>query len=429
MRLVPLLTALVVVSALFMLVFQREAVLEYARKAGSGTEMTTGGADAPTDDTDAEADADTDTNATETDAPRGVSVVAIPSQAREIDSAVLLRGRTEATRQLALMAETSGQVISEPLRKGAFVEAGQTMCRLDPGTREASLAEAQARLAEARAQAPQTAARVTEAQARLDEAMINLNAAEKLSEGGFASDTRVASARAAVEAARAGVVAAESGKASQAAAIQSAQAAVAAAQREIGRLEITAPFAGHLESDTAELGSLMQPGALCATIVQLDPIKLVGFVSELDVDKIAPGVVAGARLINGTEVVGKVTFLSRAADPLTRTFRVEVQVPNPDLALRDGQTAEIMIASQGKRAHLLPQSALTLNDDGALGVRVVSSEGGDDIARFMPVELLRDSVDGVWVTGLPEQVGVIVRGQAFVSDGVALDVTWREPDA
>ncbi len=275
MRLVPLLTALVVVSALFMLVFQREAVLEYARKAGSGTEMTTGGADAPTDDTDAEADADTD--ATETDAPRGVSVVAIPSQAREIDSAVLLRGRTEATRQLALMAETSGQVISEPLRKGAFVEAGQTMCRLDPGTREASLAEAQARLAEARAQAPQTAARVTEAQARLDEAMINLNAAEKLSEGGFASDTRVASARAAVEAARAGVVAAESGKASQAAAIQSAQAAVAAAQREIGRLEITAPFAGHLESDTAELGSLMQPGALCATIVQLDPIKLVGF--------------------------------------------------------------------------------------------------------------------------------------------------------
>ena len=223
---------------------------------------------------------------------------------------------------------------------------------------------------------------------------------------------------------------ASSREASSAAAIQSAQAAVAAATREIGRLEITAPFAGHLESDSAELGSLMQPGALCATIVQLDPLKLVGFVSELDVDKVEPGVLAGARLANGQQVVGRVTFLSRSADPLTRTFRVEVEVPNPELALRDGQTAEIVIAAEGRVAHLIPQSALTLNDEGALGVRIVEkSKDGGDITAFATVELLRDTVDGVWVGGLPDEVGIIVRGQDFVSAGVPLSVTWQEPDA
>ena len=417
MRLVPLLTALVVVSALFFLVFQRNTLIGFASRtdAPAAAAITETTPEAP--------------SATVAEARTGVSVVALRSTAREIDNAVLLRGRTEAARQVALKAETSGLVTSEPLRKGAFVEAGQIMCRLDPGTRAASLAEAQARLAEARAAAPQSGARVAEAQARLDEAMINLNAADKLSEGGFASETRVASARAAVEAARAGLVAAESGEASSAAAIQSAQAGVAAASREIERLEISAPFAGHLESDTAELGSLMQPGALCATIVQLDPIKLVGFVSELDVDKVRTGVMAGARLASGAEVAGRVTFLSRSADPVTRTFRVEVEVPNPDLSLRDGQTAEIIIAADGRRAHLLPQSALTLDDSGALGVRVVSRQDGADTAKFMALELLRDTIDGVWVTGLPDEVGVIIRGQDFVSDGVALAVTWQEPDA
>lgn len=422
MRPIPILTAIVVVVVLFFLVFQRQSLTDFAATSPqAGAKMaTTEGGDAPADAETAAPPATEDAQAT------GVPVIAMPSTAREIDNAVLLRGRTEAARQVALMAETSGLVVSEPLRKGTLVETGQVMCRLDPGTREASLAEAHARLAEAEASLPQTAARVIEAQARLDEALINLNAADKLSEGGFASETRVASARAGVEAARAGLVAAESGEASSQAAIQSAQAAVAAASREIERLEIKAPFAGHLESDTAELGSLMQPGALCATVVQLDPIKLVGFVPELDVDKVRLGVLAGARLVNGTEVAGRVTFLSRAADPVTRTFQVEVEVPNPDLSLRDGQTAEILISAEGRRGHLLPQSALTLSDDGALGVRVVA-EG--DLAQFLPVELMRDTIDGVWVAGLPENVAVITRGQEYVTDGVALAVTYQEPDA
>jgi multidrug efflux system membrane fusion protein len=118
-----------------------------------------------------------------------------------------------------------------------------------------------------------------------------------------------------------------------------------------------------------------------------------------------------------------VTFLSRSADPTTRTFRVELTVPNPDLSLRDGQTAEILIEAQGVMAHLLAASTLTLDDDGTLGVRAID-EGS--AAKFYPVTVLRDTMEGIYVTGLPDQVDVITVGQEFVTDGVIVAPSFEE---
>ena len=369
-----------------------------------------------------------------------IKVVAQHSSARAIKSAVVLRGQTEAARQVEVRSETSATMISPPLPSGTFIEAGQLLCKLDPGTRGAlfaeaksRLAEANSRLSEAKSRVPESRARVIEASARLDEANVNQNAAVKLSEDGFATDTRVkgadaavAAAEASVEAAKSGLSAATSGILSAEAGIESAMAGIAAAEKELSRLEITAPFKGLLEAKTAELGSLLQPGSLCATIIQLDPIKLVAFVPETEVNRIEMGAPAGGRLAaGGDEIRGVVTFLSHAADPTTRTFRVEIEVPNPDLTIRDGQTAEILIGASGTTAHLLPQSALTLNNDGALGLRVINAEG---VVRFQTVQLLRDTVDGVWLTGLPEKLDVIVVGQEYVTAGVKVDPTFREFD-
>ncbi len=352
-----------------------------------------------------------------------VRVVALRSTARTIDSAVILRGQTQAIRQVEVRAEVSATVISAPLRKGAQVKAGEILCQLDPGTRPSALAEAQARLIEAEARVPEARARLDEAHARLREAEINLNAAQRLSEDGYASDTRVASAEAGERTAIAAIATAQSGLQSTTAGIQSAAAAVAAAQKEIDRLSIHAPFDGLLESDTAELGSLMQPGSLCGTVIQLDTIKLVGFVPEAEVNRVEMGAMAGAELATGDRVQGRVTFVSRSADPNTRTFEVEIEVANPDLSIRDGQTADIVISADGAKAHKLPQSALTLNNDGRLGVRVVAD---DNLVGFVPVKLLRDESDGVWLSGLPEQADVIVVGQDFVTQGVAVTPTYKE---
>ncbi len=415
MRVIPLLTAAIVTTGLYYAVIEREALLAFAR-----------GEDAVATDTSAEATAPVAEPATDNAEKSGaarVRVVALRSTARGIDSAVILRGQTEAARQVEVRAETTSTVVSEPLRKGAQVKAGDLLCKLDPGTRPATLLEAKARLAEAKIRVPEAQARLDEARARLKEAGINLTAAQKLSEGGYASETRLAAAQAAERSAVAGVATAETGLETTRAGIEAASAQVAASEKEMARLDILAPFDGLLESDAAELGSLMQPGSLCATVIQLDTIKIVGFVPETEVNRVKIGATAGAELATGKQVSGKVTFISRSADPTTRTFEVEITIPNPGLAIRDGQTADIVIAAEGTKAHLLPQSALTLNNDGQLGVRVV---GADSIVAFFPVALLRDTSDGVWVAGLPEQADVIVVGQDFVVAGVPVTATYKE---
>ncbi|MEL6243252.1 MAG: efflux RND transporter periplasmic adaptor subunit [Pseudomonadota bacterium] len=427
MRILPIILAVVVAAALYLVIIDRDATVAYLD--GLRSEET--------GETPVQGDAETATEAA--DEPEAlIRVVVQRSIARELDSAVVLRGQTEAMRQVDVRAETSATVISDPLRKGRFVEAGQLLCKLDPGTRQSTLAETRARLVEARAsrieaesRVPEAQARLIEARAMLAEARVNQNAASRLSEGGFASETRVknaeaavASAEASVEAAKSGLSAATSGIQSADASIESAAATMAAAEKELERLEILAPFAGLLESDTAELGSLLQPGSLCATILQLDPIKLVAFVPETEVNRIEVGAMTRARLAaGGDDVAGRVTFLSRSSDPETRTFRVEIAVPNDDLRLRDGQTAEIVISAEGKRAHLLPPSALTLNDEGALGLRTVDE---DSAIIFRPVSIIRDTTQGVWLSGLPEEVDVVVVGQEYVTDGVRVAATYRE---
>lgn len=376
MRVLPILTAMIVSVVLYALVMEREALSVFASGQSAG----------PRSEPQAEQVAAPPPAAETAPDTRRVPVLARMVQAQSVDNAVLLRGRTEAARSVEVRAETSGRVVSEPLRRGAYVNTGDVLCKLDEGTRRATLAEAQARLTEAE---------------------LNARNAERLTEGGFASETRAVAARAA---------------------LQGASAGVEAAMREIERLELRAPFPGLLEADAAELGALLQPGTLCATVIQLDPMRLVGFVAETDVDRIDVGAMAGGRLSSGREVVGRVTFLARSADPLTRTFRVEVSVANPDLAIRDGQTVEMLVQTDGVSAHLLPGSALTLDDDGRLGVRIAEGiDDGDSRARFVPVTVIRDTASGIWVRGLPDRAALIVLGQEYVTDGVALDVTLQDP--
>lgn len=422
MRLFPVLLALAVSAAIYLFVMERDFL-----RTAFGT--------AP----EAAVEAAPETASAE-DARPGVRVLAMRSEARPIATGVVLRGQTQALREVEVRAETSARVISEPLPKGTFVEAGQEMCRLDPGTREATLGEMRARLTEARARAteamgraPETAARIAEAEARLEEALSNENAAVQLARDGFAADTRVKNARAAVASARAALEAATAGTTSDAAGIdsaragiESAEAAVAAARTELSRLSIRAPFAGLLEDDTAELGTLLQPGALCGTVIQLDPIKLVAFVPETEVDRLEVGAQAAAELASapGRPITGQVTFLSRSADPTTRTFRVEIDIPNPDLRIRDGQTAQIVVATAGARAHLVPPSATTLNDAGTHGVRIVTE---DNTVAFARIRVVNETTEGYWVTGLPDSADIIIRGHEYVTEGVRVAPVFEEP--
>ncbi len=298
----------------------------------------------------------------------------IESRAQEVVNRLTLRGRTEPKRRVTVTAETEGLVISEPVEKGETVERGEVLCRLDPGSRPAELREARA---------------------RLDEARVQAEAAERLADQGFSPENTRAARRAALEA---------------------AQAQVERIELDIARLEMHAPFDGILEEDSAETGARLGIGGACATLADLSEIKVAGFVSELAVDRISVGQSTDVRLVNDMTAEGRISFIAPVADMETRTYEVEVTLPNPERRIRAGMTAEIEIALPPVEAHRIPQSALTLDDQGRMGVRLAE----DGAARFAPVEIARESPEAIWVSGLPRTARVIVAGQEFVQEGRAV---------
>lgn len=181
---------------------------------------------------------------------------------------------------------------------------------------------------------------------------------------------------------------------------------------ELNRTEVKAPFSGYLEQ-IVKPGNFLERGQNCATIIQLDPITFIAEVPEFAINKIESGQETVMNLITGETVEGNLTFVSKSASDSTRTFKVESQVRNVQGLIRDGITSEMTIKTKKILAHQVSPSILILNDDGKLGLRSVK----DNIVIFHEIEILEDSESGVWVSGLPDSIELIVQGQGFVENG------------
>jgi len=182
---------------------------------------------------------------------------------------------------------------------------------------------------------------------------------------------------------------------------------------ELNRTEVKAPFAGYIEQ-IVKPGNFLERGQVCATIIQLDPISFIAGVPEYDINKVRIGQNVGVKLVTGQTIKGKLTFVSKSASPDTRTFVVESQIPNPEGSVKDGLTANMTIEIDKVMAHKISPSILLLNDEGKLGIRIVTE---NNAAMFKEINILEDSEDGLWVTNIPNIVEIIIQGQGFVEDG------------
>ncbi len=299
--------------------------------------------------------------------------VRVRHQAAEpYETAVVLRGRTEALRKVEARAETHGRIVELAIHRGMTLAEGDPLVRLAPEDRPARLAEAKALLEQKR---------------------IEHKAAEKLAEKGFRADTQLAASLAELE---------------------SAEAAVERAQVDLENTVIRAPFAGVVDDRSVDLGDFLEMGDIVAKLVDLDPILVIGQVSERDVGRLEVGGLGVARLMTGEKIDGRIRHISRVADPVTRTFRVELEVANPEGALRDGVTAEVVLPGPTVPAHRVSPAVLSLHTSGTIGVKVVDADG---TVRFLPVQIAEQGADGLWLLGLPAEVTLITVGQDFVQDG------------
>ncbi|HEY8571045.1 efflux RND transporter periplasmic adaptor subunit [Phenylobacterium sp.] len=298
-----------------------------------------------------------------------VQVVAVPEAVRE--SQVVLRGRTESARTVVVRSETAGVVAQAPAREGSFVRAGTVLCRLSVDARQATL---------------------DQARAQLRSRQLQRQAAQELAQKGYRSQTQVLEAQAALDLAQAGV----------------RQAEIA-----LNQVNIRAPFSGVFDKRDAEIGTYLAPGQPCGTMIELNPLLVVGDVPETEAARLRVGSPATARLVDGRMLSGQVRYVAQDADPQTRTYHIEVAVQNPSMQVRSGLSAEVRVGAGAGPAHLVPISALVLDTAGRQGVRYLV---GDRVA-FAPVTIQEETPQGVWVSGLAGPVRVITVGQSYVADG------------
>lgn len=305
---------------------------------------------------------------TGSDIPR-VTVQTLVASGRS--ATITLRGRTQALHEVDVRAEVEGVVRALHFEKGDHVRTGQVLCEIKLNDRGAKLDMAQA----------MTAQRAKE-----------FEVAQKLFQDGFRSKTQMAEAQASLQAARAQ---------------QQTQAI------ELENTRIKAPFDAIVDDRYVNVGDYMRLGDKCAMLIAPTPFLVVGTVTEQTVGQIAVGSPASTTLVTGETVNGKVRFVADRADQTTRAFRVEVELPNPDGKLRDGVSADIHIpVSHVEAAHISP-GILVLDDSGTVGVRTVQN----GVVRFMPIKIISDGPDGMWIAGLPDRASVITVGQQFVTDG------------
>ena len=191
--------------------------------------------------------------------------------------------------------------------------------------------------------------------------------------------------------------------------------------------KIVAPFSGYLETLRVEEGDFLNTGAVCAALIDPDPMLIVADIAEKDIAQVELGSEASAKLISGRYISGEVTFIASSADKNTRTFRVEISVDNKDRTIRDGVSAEIYIKGKQEAAHKISPAILSLNDQGKLGVRTVTA---DNRVEFKEINILEDTNSGMWVSGLGEEARIITLGQEYVFQGQTVNVKETfSPDA
>ncbi|WP_350333751.1 efflux RND transporter periplasmic adaptor subunit [Coralliovum pocilloporae] len=291
-----------------------------------------------------------------------------------------IRGRTEADIRMTVRAETTGLLMERFVSRGDHVKKGDLVCRLDPRTRNAEVARAKAALARAE---------------------LDYEAQSTLSDKGFASKTRVSAERANLDAARANL---------------------AAAELELKRTEVYAPANGVVLDPIADVGELLEAGNPCISLMDANPMMLIGQVSERDVAQLKIGDKAKAELITGQSTIGTIRHIASAADAQTRTFRVEIHIDNADLSIKDGVTAVAFVQLPDVKGHLISPALLTLSDNGRVGIRTVK----DGMVKFYPVKILGDTGDGVWIAGLPDTLTLITVGQDYVVDGQAVEAVAEQ---
>lgn len=292
--------------------------------------------------------------------------------AEEVMRMIVVNGNTAPARIVRLAAETDGRIVHVGADRGASLERGDIIVRLDERDR---------------------AARLSQAQATVKQREVEYEARERLKSESYVSEAQLQESVALLEMAR---------------------AELTRAKLDLEYMTTRAPFAGALQARAVEVGDFVKRGDPIATYVDNRTIIVNANLSEYDARFVNVGDTAEAALATGETVRGRIRYVAPVADEGTRTFGVELEVDNKERALRAGGTAELRIPAESVLAHRVSPSLLTLDDAGNVGVKIINDAGK---VEFIVADIALSTNEGVWLAGLPETATIITVGQGYVASG------------
>jgi len=304
--------------------------------------------------------------------------------AQSVQLELTVQGHVEPNRDVTIRSDIAGRVAEVLVEEGQWMDADTVLVRLDTQDRQIKLAKEKA-LLQSRQKAYQRA--------------------QVLAKENFQSKSAIDDAFAALKA---------------------AEASVAQMELEIKQLTIKAPFAGIIDVRMVEKGGYVGANGEVARFVDNSPLIVVVQVSQQNVQQLAKGAETLVRFATGEKKIGTLRYISPLANQNTRTFRVEIEVENPDHVIPAGISAEVQIPTEKVTGHFVSPAILSLDEKGEMGVKTVTE---DNVVEFYPITILQAATDGVWIKGLPASARIITVGQGFVEDGSAVDVSLEKAEA
>jgi len=291
---------------------------------------------------------------------------------------LVISGRTEADKRVTVAARTGGVLTELKVKRGTHVNEGDVIAVLSDDARTAQVDQAKSLVVQRQTELDAKRRLIaTGAMPKLD--LVNLEAQ-----------------------------------------LEAAKAALATAEAEKDRGVIRAPWSGVVSDLKVDVGqaAFSFMGSELLTLLSLDPMLAVVEVAERKLAGLKVGEQADVKLVTGETAHGRVRFVAKTASATTRTYRVEVELPNADGAIPDGITVEVALPVAPTPATRAPRSALTISSAGDIGVRTVNETNA---VAFVPVKVVEDEQTFMWVAGIPDGARVIVQGQDFVREGQTVE--------
>ncbi|AHC39296.1 efflux RND transporter periplasmic adaptor subunit [Ehrlichia muris] len=303
-----------------------------------------------------------------------VNIKVVESNAQDRVVYLSLIGEVEAFRYVNIMPEVSGRVSDVLVKDGDYVTEGNILVKIEKYEKEEQLKQAKA---------------------LLKQRELEYKASQSLNEHGYRSEVNDALSFTALE---------------------SAKSDVKKAQINLSNTEIKAPFSGFVDKINVQIGGLVFPGSGLSIVqlVNFDKIRVITYVPEKYFNRLKLGDICKILIAQNEEIDAPIVFISKIINRNTRTYRVEMVLDNSDLKIfTQGAVYSIKIPVGNYRAHRISPSALDLQDNGDLGIKVIV----DEKVKFIPVEVVDSEYNGdVWIANSPDTIKLITLGHEYVKD-------------